>query len=63
MKDLKPLLLRVDNILITALEHKINWVVTSLKRKFATKDLGDVRHLLAMEVHQMKDHITLSQSA
>lgn len=53
----------VDNILIAATDTNTTAVISALRNEYDLKDLGDVRHLLGMEVHQTSSMITISQQA
>jgi hypothetical protein len=56
------LLLYVNDIILTAISTiTLNHVIQSLNHEFAMYDLGDIHHLLGINVHRTADGLFLSQ--
>lgn len=52
----------VDDLLIVGTESDIEMVLAELRSKFKIKDLGNVKHLLGMEITYVRGHmLTISQ--
>ncbi|KAF1315048.1 Integrase catalytic core protein, partial [Globisporangium splendens] len=50
-------------LFINAHPKNVDFVITALEKEYKLKDLGEVKHLLAMEIHHDGDIMTISQQA